>query len=165
MVEFAGMNDRGRFSLLGAWALAFGCALGWDALSIPWTTLLPAAGPLGTAIGVLAGGLAMALVAWNFHFLLNRRPGPGGVYAYAKAAFGIDHGFLCAWFLCLTYAAIVWGDAAVLVLVARFALGDVFRVGPSWTVAGLEVFAGEALLSVGAAAAAAAVCCRRRLAG
>lgn len=63
MGEFAGMNDRGRFSLLGAWALAFGCALGWDALSIPWTTLLPAAGPLGTAIGVLAGGLAMALVA------------------------------------------------------------------------------------------------------
>ena len=53
MVELTGMNDRGRFSLLGAWALAFGCALGWDALSIPWTTLLPAAGPLGTAIGVL----------------------------------------------------------------------------------------------------------------
>ena len=159
------MNDRGRFSLLGAWALAFECALGWDALSIPWTTLLPAAGPLGAAIGVLLGGLAMALVAWNFHFLLNRRPGPGGVYAYAKAAFGVDHGFLCAWFLCLTYAAIVWGDAAVLVLVARFALGDVFRFGPSWTVAGLEVFAGEALLSVGAAAVAAAVCCRRRLAG
>ena len=89
------MNNRGRFSLLGAWALAFGCALGWDALSIPWTTLLPAAGPLGTAIGVLAGGLAMALVAWNFHFLLNRRPGPGGVYAYAKAAFGIDGGVEC----------------------------------------------------------------------
>jgi amino acid transporter len=156
------MNDRGRFSLLGAWALAFGCALGWDALSIPWTTLLPAAGPLGTAIGVLLGGLAMALVAWNFHFLLNRRPGPGGVYAYAKAAFGVDHGFLCAWFLCLTYAAIVWGDAAVLVLVARFAFGDIFRFGPSWTVAGLEVFFGEALLSVGAAAVTAALTARMR---
>ena len=158
------MKKHDRFSLLGAWALAFGCAVGWDALSIPWTALLPAAGPLGAALGILAGGLAMALVAWNFHFLLNRNPGPGGVYAYAKTAFGVDHGFLCAWFLCLTYAAITWGDATILVLVSRFAFGDVFRFGPSWKVAGLDVSAGHVLLSVGALAAAAAITCRRRLA-
>ena len=130
------MNDRGRFSLLGAWALVFGCALGWDALSIPWTTLLPAAGPLGTAIGVLAGGLAMALVAWNFTSSSTAAPAPAASTPTRRPPSASTTASFCAWFLCLTYAAIVWGDAAVLVLVARFALGDVFRVGPSWTVAG-----------------------------
>ncbi len=118
------------FSILGAWALAFGCAVGWDSFTIPWTALLPTAGPLGVALGVLAGGLAMVVVAWNFHFLLNRTPGPGGVYEYAKKAFGVDHGFLCSWFLCLTYAAIVCGDATVIPFVAHYAFGDLHHLGP-----------------------------------
>ena len=131
-----GISRLYGFSMLGAWALAFGCAVGWDSFTIPWTALLPTAGPLGVALGVLAGGLAMVVVAWNFHFLLNRTPGPGGVYEYAKKAFGVDHGFLCSWFLCLTYAAIVCGDATVIPLVAHYAFGDLHHLGPCWTVGG-----------------------------
>ena len=46
-------------SPLGAWALSFGCAVGWGAFVMPGTTFLPMAGPLGTALGIAAGA-AMA---------------------------------------------------------------------------------------------------------
>ena len=100
-----------RLSVLGAWAVAFGCAVGWDVFVLPWTDFLPAAGPAGTLLGFLFTALVMAVIAWNFHYMMCRRPGPGGVYSYAKKAFGHDHGYVCGWFLCLAYAAIVWADA------------------------------------------------------
>ena len=100
-----------RISALAAWALAFGCAIGWDAIVLPWTTFLPMAGPVGMTIGILIGAVAMGVVAWNYHYMINRNPGPGGAYTYAAKAFGSDHGFICAWFLCLVYTAIVWMDA------------------------------------------------------
>ena len=151
-------------ALLAAWALAFGCAVGWDSFVLPWTAFLPAAGPLGTAIGVLLGALVMAIVAWNFHVMANRLPGPGSVYSYASEAFGADHGFLCGWFLSFTYMAIVWLDATVLGVVGHYAFGDIFRFGLHYTVSGLDVHLGYILLSVGAISVAAAICCRRRLA-
>ena len=88
-----------HLSMLGAWALAFGCAVGSDAFVMPWNDFLPKAGPLGTVIGIFIGGLVMAVVAWNFHYMINRQPGPGGSYAYAAKAFGNDHGYLCGVFL------------------------------------------------------------------
>ena len=154
----------GVLGMLAAWAVAFGCAVGWDAIELPGTTFLPKAGPLGTVLGVLAGGLVMAVVAWNYHVMINRHPGPGGVYAYATEAFGIDHGFIGGWFLCLTYMAIVWMDATALASVARNLAGrDLFAFGFGYPVAGFEVRLGHMLLSAAAIAVAAAVCCRRRL--
>ena len=153
-----------RLSLLGAWALAFGCAVGWDAFALAWTSFLPKAGPIGTLIGLLVGGLVMVVVAWNYHYMINRHPGPGGVYYYAADAFGCDHGFLCAWFLCFTYAAIVWMDATAIVIAARYLLGDIFRFGFHYTVADNEVYFGYILLSVAAIVVASAICCRRKVA-
>ena len=151
--------------MLAAWGAAFGCAVGWDAFTMPGETFLPKAGPLGTLLGLLLGGLAMGVVAWNYHFMIRRHPGPGGVYSYATAAFGSDHGFICAWFLCLTYIAIVWADATALVIAARYLLGDILHFGFVYTVAGLEVTLGDLLLSAAGIAVAAAVCCRRALSG
>ena len=37
-----------HLSMLAVWALAFGCAVGSDAVVLPWTDFLPNAGPLGT---------------------------------------------------------------------------------------------------------------------
>ena len=150
-----------HLSMLGAWALAFGCAVGWDAFLLPGGTFLPQAGPLGTLLGLLLGGAAMGVVAWNYHCMIKRHPGPGGAYAYATAAFGSDHGFICAWFLCLAYMAIVWADATALVIVARYLGGDFLRFGFRYTVAGMEVTLGYILLSAAAIAVAVAVCCRR----
>ena len=153
-----------RLSLLGAWALAFGCAVGWDAFALAWTSFLPKAGPIGTLLGLLVGGLVMVVIAWNYHYMINRHPGPGGVYYYAADAFGSDHGFLSAWFLCLTYAAIVWMDATAIVIAARYLLGDIFRFGFHYSVVNNEMYFGYVLLSVSAIVVAAAICCRRKVA-
>ena len=155
---------RGLLSPLAAWSLAFGCAVGWGAFVMPGTTFLPKAGPLGTVLGVVAGGLVMSVVAWNYHVMMNRNPGPGGAYAYATRAFGHDHGFICAWFLILAYVAIVWANATALALVAHYTLGDVFQFGFHYRLAGFDVWMGDILLAAAAIVAASEICFRRRLA-
>ena len=154
-----------HLSMLAAWSLAFGCAVGSDAVVLPWSDFLPTAGPLGTLLGLLVGAAIMGLIAWNYHYMMNRRPGPGGAYDYAKQAFGNDHGFVCGWFLLLTYVAIVWLDATAVALVARYALGDSLRFGFRYVVGGAEICLGDVLVSAVSVAVAAAVCCRRRLSG
>ena len=88
-------------SPVGAWALAFGCAVGWGAFIMPGTTFLPVAGPLGSVIGLGLGALIMMLIAVNFSKVITRYPGPGGSYTYASKVLGNDHGFVCAWMLLL----------------------------------------------------------------
>jgi len=154
-----------HLSMLGAWAFAFGTAIGWGSFVMPGTVFLPKAGPLGTVVGVFIGAAIMAVIAWNYHYMTRHYPGPGGAFAFASRAFGIDHGFLCAWFLCLTYMAILWANATALTIVGRCLFGDVFRFGFSYRLAGFDVFFGDVLFSGAAIVAAAAICCRRRLAG
>ena len=123
------MNHNRHLTFLGAWALAFGCAIGWDSYVLPWTTFLPKAGPLGSILGLLVGGAVMLALAWNIQFMANRVRKPGGLPAYASEAFGADHGFLCAWFLSFAYIAICWMDAAVLAFFLEHAVGFGFLFG------------------------------------
>ena len=152
-------------SRLGAWAFAFGTAVGWGSFVLPGTLFLPKAGPLGTTIGVFVGAAIMAVIAWNYHYMTRRYPGPGGAFTFASQAFGVDHGFLCAWFLCLTYMAIVWANATALTIVARCLFGDALRFGFRYSIAGYSVYLGDILLPGAAILVAAAINCRRRLAG
>ena len=165
MSDGASKPSMRHLSMLGAWALAFGCAVGSDAFVMPWSEFLPKAGPLGTVLGILVGGLIMTVVAWNFHYMINRMPGPGGAYAYASKAFGHDHGFLCGFLLGFAYLAIVWLDVTALVVVAHYTLGDTFSFGFRYTIQKSDIYFGDILLSVSAIAAASAICCRRRLSG
>ena len=160
-----GKSLTGHLSMLGAWALAFGCAVGSDAFVMPWTTFLPKAGPLGTILGVVAGGLLMVVIAWNYHYMINRRPGPGGVYTYASEVFGHDHGFLCGYFLGFAYVAIVWLDVTAFVGVARYFLGDAFHFGFHYNIEGREIYLGHILLALAVLAVTTVICCRRRLSG
>ena len=154
-----------HLSMLGAWALAFGCAVGSDAFVMPWNDFLPKAGPLGTLLGIFIGGLIMTIVAWNFHYMINRQPGFGGTYAYAAEAFGHDHGFLCGVFLAFAYLAIVWLDVMAFVGVAHYTLGDAFCFGFRYTIEKSNIYLGDILLSIAAIAVTSAICCRRRLSG
>ncbi|MBP5230510.1 MAG: APC family permease, partial [Clostridia bacterium] len=150
-------------SAFGAWALAFGCAVGWGAFVMPGTTFLPIAGPVGTVVGLGLGALIMVVIARNYHYLINRYPGTGGTYSFTKKCFGYDQGFLAAWFMILTYFAIIWANATALPLIARTLLPGVFQFGFHYEVAGFHVYFGEVLLVVLALAAGALVCLRRRL--
>ena len=151
-------------SAAGAWALAFGCSVGWGAFVMPGNTFLPIAGPIGTALGLSLGALVMLILAHNYHYLMNKYPDRGGTYAFTKLCFGYDHGFLCAWFLILTYIAIIWANATALPLIVRALFGDAFQLGFHYEIAGYQVYMGEMILAVGSIIAAAAICLRRKLA-
>lgn len=152
-------------SPLAVLALSFGYAVGWGSFVMPGKMFLPGAGPAGTVIGILLGAAAMAVFAFNYHRMLQRVPGPGGALAFTTKAFGADHGFLLAWFLWLTYVAILWANATALVLLARYLFGDALQFGFHYTMAGFDVYFGEVALCVLAIAFCGAVCLyRKRLA-
>ena len=134
----------------GAWALALGTSIGWGSLVVTSNTYLVRAGPLGSILGLVTGMAVMLVIARNYHYMVECYPNAGGVYTYAKEVFGPDRGFLSAWFLFLTYAAMLWANATSLPLFARYFLGDVFRVGYLYTVFGYQVYLGEVLLTMAA---------------
>ena len=148
----------------GAWALAFGCAVGWGAFMMPGNTFLPLAGPIGTYIGMMLGAMVMAVLAANFHYLMNRFPDEGGTYTYTKKCLGYDHGLLSAWFLLLTYIAVAWANASAIPLVARTLLGSTFQFGFHYQIAGFDVYGGEVMLAVLALVISAVICLRRKAA-
>ena len=51
-----------NLSMFAVWGLSFGYAVGWGAFVMPGAEFLPSAGPAGTAIGILIGTLAMAVI-------------------------------------------------------------------------------------------------------
>ncbi len=153
---------RSYISPLGAWALSFGCVVGWGAFMMPGNSFLPVAGPLGTFLGIAIGAVVLLLVAVNYQYLLKHCPEAGGVFSYVRDVFDHDHGFVAAWFLLLTYIAIVWANATALPLIGRFLLGDIFQFGFSYQIAGFSVYFGELLLSICAIVLGGLLCCRSR---
>ncbi len=148
---------------LAVWVLAFGCSVGWGSFVMPGTTFLPFAGPVGTALGLLAGAAIMALIGVNYSYMLKRYPGAGGAYSYAKKTLGFDHGFLCAWMLILTYIAIIWANSTALSLIVRYLFGNIFCFGFSYEIAGYTVYFGELLLSTSVLAATGLICAFSRV--
>lgn len=147
--EGTNMDNKTRHSLspLSAWALAFGCVIGWGSFVMPGTTFLPTAGPAGTGIAMAVGAALMLVIGFNFHFMMNRCSEAGGAYAYAKGAFGRDHAFLCAWFLGLSYIALIPQNASALALMSRYFLNKALQFGFHYRVAGYDVYFGEILFS------------------
>ena len=141
-------NSSINLSKLDAWAMAFGCMVGWGAFVMPGTTFLPLAGPLGTIAAMAVSTVIMLVIGYNFAFLMNRNPGKGGVYMYANKSFGRDHAFLSSWFLCLSYLTNVLLNGTALFVVLRTMLGDSIQTGISYKVSGNSVDAGEVLISV-----------------
>lgn len=147
-----GSNDTAQLhkylSPIGAWALAFGCAVGWGSFVMPGTTFLPIAGPIGTALGMLIGGFMILLIGINYGYLMRHYPDAGGTFAYAKKEFGYDQGFLSSWFLLLVYMAIVWANATAIPLICKNLFRGALQIGPHYNVAGFDVYLTEAALSV-----------------
>ncbi len=149
-------------SVIEAWALSIGCAVGWGAFVMPSTTFLPLAGPLGTALGMVIGAAVMLLIGVNYHFLMNKYPDAGGTLTYSIRAFGFDHGLLSAWFLMLVYIAIMWANATAIVLIARNLFGGALQFGFHYQVAGYHVYMGEVLLTLAVILTFGFVCMRSK---
>ena len=135
-------------SPVDAWAMAFGCAVGWGALVMPGTTFLPVAGPAGTVIAMLIGMAVMLVIGACFSYLMTYSTRTGGVYTYAKEAFGRDHAFVCSWFLCLSYLTIIFLNGSALFVVIRTLLGNSHHTGTYYEIAGNQVSLLEVALSV-----------------
>ena len=133
----------------GAWALSFGCIVGWGAFVMPGNSFLPMAGPVGTAVGMAIGAVIMLIIGVNYSYMMNVYSDEGGTFTYAKNVFNHDHGFLGAWFIILSYFALLWANISALPLVGRNIFGDTFRFGYLYTIAGYEIYLGEVLLELG----------------
>ena len=135
---------------LNVWSLAFGCVIGWSAYVMPGTLFLPNAGPLGTLIAMEIATMVMLIISYNYSYMIKKIPQTGGEFIYAKSAFGEIHGFLCAWFLSLSYLSVIPLNATAMNLIMRALFGDTFQFGFHYTVAGYDVYFGEMLLAIGA---------------
>lgn len=136
-----------HLSPLAVWAFAMGTSIGWGSLVVTANSYLGQAGPAGSVLGLVVAAAIMLVIGWNYAHLMQAYPEAGGAYAFMRHTFGYDQGFLAAWFLAMTYLAVLWANATSLPLFGRIFLGGVFRVGKLYTIFGYDVFAGEALLS------------------
>ena len=128
-----------KISALGALGLSIGTAIGWGSFVVTGSSFLSKAGPLGSIIGILIGMLIMLVVAYNYHYMMNKYPDSnGGIYTFAKNTLGGDHAFLVSWFLIITYAAILWANVSSISLFARYIFGSTFQFGYLYSIGGYE---------------------------
>ena len=149
-----------HLSPLGAWAFAVGTSVGWGSLVVTAGTYLAQAGPAGSVLGLIVGTVLMLLMAWNYSYMIQSFPEAGGAYAYTREVIGYDRAFLAAWFLAMTYFAILWANVTSLPLFARIFLGGVFRFGRMYTLFGYDVYFGEVLISAAALLLVGGLCMR-----
>lgn len=152
MDDIAQKGVNRHLSRLDVWAMGFGSMVGWGAFVMPGTTFLPLAGPAGSVLALALGLGVMLVLASSFSYLMKHSPRTGGVYSYAKAAFGRDHAFLCSWFLCLSYLTVVFLNGTALFLVIRTVLGDGLQLGQLYMVAGNSIYVGEIAVTIAALA-------------
>ena len=142
-------NTLARYlSRLDVWALSLSCIIGWGAFVMPGTTFLPIAGPAGTTIAMVISALIMGVIGVNYFYLMVKNPGVGGVYAYTKKAYGRGHAFLSAWFLCLSYLALIPQNATALAVMCRALFSGAVERGAHYRIAGYDMYLAEALIAV-----------------
>ena len=137
-----------KLSPINVWALALGCIIGWGAFVMPGNTFLGQAGPLGTAIAMGIAAIIMIIIAFNYNYMIKKYPVAGGEFTYTQKSFGQTNGFICAWFLGLSYLCIVPLNGTALALIGRNLMDNIFQVGFHYTVAGYDIYFGEILLAV-----------------
>lgn len=146
-------NDNNEIKLekklnpLNVWALALGSIIGWGAFVMPGTTFLPKAATTGTAIGMAVAAFVMIMIAANYGYMVQKYPVAGGEYTYTQKTYGNRHAYVCAWYLGLSYLAIVPLNATALGLVSRKLLGGLLEFGYLYSIAGYEIYAGEVILA------------------
>ncbi len=151
---------RPGFTPLGIWAFSIGTSIGWGSFIVTCSTYLQKSGVLGTAFGLLIGMAVIFVITWNLQYMIRVKPDAGGIYSFEKHTGGKDFGFLAAWFVLLTYLAVLWANITSLPLFARFFLGSAFHFGFHYQIFCYEVWLGEALLSICALVLIALLCSR-----
>ena len=88
---------------IDAWAIAFGCVIGWGSFINPGKKFLPNSGVAGTAIAMILGAMVMIIIAFSYAYMVPKYPKAGGEFTFTKACFGKNAAYLCGWFLVVAY--------------------------------------------------------------
>lgn len=148
------MDDAGRPRGVGRLhylTLGFGTIIGsaWVVLLGGW---LAEAGPGGAMLGLIAGGLAIALIGRCYAELIPRFPEAGGEFIYAYRLFGPAIAFPVGWFLLLYLVGVTVYEALALGQVTQM-LVPLSRGMTLYTVLGTPVTLGGLTVGIGALAA------------
>jgi len=121
----------------GFFTLAFGAVVGsgWVVVLGDW---LRQAGPGGSALAFLAGGLVMIIVALCYGELAARAPTAGGEFLYTLQTFGPFAGFLVGWFLTFAQISVCAFEGIALAWLLRVLFPGI-AMGTAYSVAGNPV--------------------------
>ncbi|MEC7565288.1 MAG: APC family permease [Planctomycetota bacterium] len=104
---------------LGFFSLAFGSMIG-----VGWITglqgMFEQAGPLGTAIAFIFGGLLMVVIGLCYAEAISILPVTGGEVAYAYKAFGTQKAFFIGWALAFGYLSVSAFEAVSIGIVLSY---------------------------------------------
>ena len=132
----------GRF---GFFSLAFGSMIG-----VGWITGLEGlfldAGPVGTSIAFVAGGLLMIVIGMCYAEAMKLLPVTGGEVAYAYKAFGTSKAFLVGWCLAIGYLSVSAFEAVSIGIVISFLIDIDFW--PWYEINGSTVYGSHVFLAL-----------------
>lgn len=137
-----------KLTPLNVWSMAFGCIIGFGAFMMPGTVFLNRAGTLGTLIAMQLGALVMLIISYSYGHMIKMFPVAGGEFVFAKLTFGKKHGFLCAWFLGMSYLSLVPVNANAIAVLFRVLFGGIFQIKFLYNIAGDNIFLGELMIAL-----------------
>lgn len=130
-------------------AVALGSIIGWGCFVMPGNSFLPAAGPIGTFIGLFLAAVMAYIIAQSYSYLIRKYPVEGGEFEYVTQAFGKKHAFICGWFLVLAYISFIPLNGTAIGLITRYLLpGTILQKTHLWNIGGFDVYLGEIILTM-----------------
>jgi len=130
-------------------AVAVGSIIGWGCFVMPGNSFLPAAGPVGTMIGLFLAAIMAWIIAQSYSFLIQKYPVEGGEFEYVTQAFGKKHAFICGWFLILAYISFIPLNGTAIGLITRYIFpGTILQNTLLWNIGGFDVYLGEIILTM-----------------
>lgn len=115
-------------SPLNAWAFSFGCLLGWGAFVMPATVFLPIGGVWGSLPAFFIGGIFVAVIAMNYHYLANHCKGSGGIFYLLQNTMSRPHAYAASWAMCFAHMCIIPLNARALARLMRALMMEYLHV-------------------------------------
>ena len=130
-------------------AVAVGSIIGWGCFVMPGNSFLPAAGPIGTMVGLFLAAIMAWIISQSYSFLIRKYPVEGGEFEYVTQAFGKKHAFICGWFLILAYISFIPLNGTAIGLITRYIFPNTFLQNTLlWNIGGFDVYLGEVILTM-----------------
>ena len=123
-----GSTARNKLSPLNAWAFSFACMIGWAAFVMPATTFLPVGGILGSTLAFLVAGVAMVIIALNYHYLSNLYPSMSGIYNLVKVSGNRRQAFTASWAMGLAHLCCIPLNARALGMLLRTMMEEFLHI-------------------------------------